>query len=264
MTPEFFAAIAPQIRTVTDQISLHVLGEPLTHPHLEEFFELSSQTDLRVNITTNGTLIARHPEVLHPAVRQINFSLQALEHGNNPAKILDDILAFSDKARQLRPDLYINFRLWNHESSLFDAGQPQNTHIVETICAHLAVPVPTFTAGRKSRNLTGRIYLHLDTLFQWPGKAETEGQHRGFCHALSTHCAILADGTVCPCCLDGDATLDLGNLHASSLAEILLSPRAITMREGFTRRQLVEPFCQTCTYCRRFTAKKASQFSPRS
>ena len=63
---------------------------------------------------------------------------------------------------------------------------------------------------------------------------------------------MLCDGTVVPCCLDHEGDIPLGNLFETPLEEILASPRARAIYEGFSRRRAVEPLCRSCGYARRF------------
>lgn len=253
MTPDFFRHVLDQVRLVTSQISPHVLGEPLTHPDFPELLDLCAQAGLSVNLTTNGTLIhtTAGRAVLGSMVRQVNFSLQALLQGQEiNMSALDAILDFVRSAIDIRPELYINLRLWNL-SSLHDPEAPHDTILLSRIANALGTEVSPPPPGRKSRRLTGRVYLHQDTRFGWPGTSAP--RTTGYCHALSSHCAVLVDGTICPCCLDAEGILGLGNLHQDDLAEILNNPRARAMREGFKKGQLVESLCQACDYCRRFS-----------
>ena len=64
---------------------------------------------------------------------------------------------------------------------------------------------------------------------------------------------MLCDGTVVPCCLDHEGDIPLGNLFTQSLEEILSSPRAQAIYEGFSGRRVVEELCRKCGYARRFT-----------
>lgn len=256
MEPDFFRRVLAQVRPLTNQVSLHVLGEPLTHPDFPILLDLCAQAGLAVNVTTNGTLIDTRAgqALLGPMVRQVNFSLQALTRGNDiDTRALDAILAFVRTALNQRPDLYLNLRLWNLDS-LHAPEADRNARLLERIAATLGAEINPPPPGRKSRRITGRLYLHQDTLFAWPGASPP--RQTGFCHALSTHCAVLADGTVCPCCLDADGRLALGDLRQADLADILDSPRAQAMRAGFRRGRLVETLCQTCGYCRRFSGSR--------
>lgn len=256
MDPDFFAAVLDQVRPLTGQICLHVLGEPLLHPELPRILEHCAAAGLQVNLTTNGTLLPGLESVLLGAktLRQINFSLQALTRGNDlDRQTLDAVLAFARRLAQDRPELYVNFRLWTLDSLTNPGGGAATTLILDSVARALDIAPPAPPAGRKSLRLRGRLYLHQDTAFAWPGDLTTPERERGFCHALSTHCAILADGTVCPCCLDADGRLALGNLRETSLTDILASARATAMRQGFAAGRLVETLCRHCTYCRRFT-----------
>ena len=63
---------------------------------------------------------------------------------------------------------------------------------------------------------------------------------------------MLCDGTVVPCCLDGEGRIPLGNLFEQELADILVSQRAEAMRRGFAARQPGEELCRRCGYAVRF------------
>jgi len=258
MEPAFFERILRQIAPLTSQICLHVLGEPLLHPQFDTILNLCAQAGLEVNLTTNGTLLRdRADRILRaPALRQINFSMQALRRDDGfDEHTLDAVMEFSRGAATARPELYINFRLWTLDSLHSPSDSAFNSAVLRRIATALDIDPPVLPQGRKSIKLRGRVYLHADTVFAWPGDMTTQELARGYCHGLSTHCAILADGTVCPCCLDADGRLALGNLREAGLAEILASPRARSMAAGFAAGKLVENVCRHCTYCRRFKSR---------
>ena len=56
MSKEEFEIILKKIKDYTDYIYLHVKGEPLLHPQLIEMLKLTEKYNLKVNITTNGTI----------------------------------------------------------------------------------------------------------------------------------------------------------------------------------------------------------------
>ena len=53
MTIEQFQHIINEIKYYTNYVYLHVKGEPLLHPDLEEILKICSDNDIKVNITTN-------------------------------------------------------------------------------------------------------------------------------------------------------------------------------------------------------------------
>jgi radical SAM protein with 4Fe4S-binding SPASM domain len=71
--------------------------------------------------------------------------------------------------------------------------------------------------------------------------------------ALRDQAGILCDGTVIPCCLDRNGKINLGNiLSEMSWDEIMNSPRAKNLYEGFSQRKAGEELCRHCSYRKRF------------
>jgi len=64
--------------------------------------------------------------------------------------------------------------------------------------------------------------------------------------------AVLVDGTVVPCCLDGEGRISLGNILERDFDDILNSKRARDIYEGFSGRKAVEELCRKCGYRTRF------------
>jgi radical SAM protein with 4Fe4S-binding SPASM domain len=103
----------------------------------------------------------------------------------------------------------------------------------------------------KSLRLASKVLLNFDNYFEWPSLASTHDSD-SMCYGLKSHIGILADGTVIPCCLDGEGVITLGNLHDTSLADVLNSNRAQTMIKGFAQATAVEELCRKCSYKDRF------------
>ena len=246
-----------------DELYLHVLGEPLLHPDFAEIAALCRENAIPVNLTTNGTLLTpEKQEILLscPVFRQINFSLQALEA--DETDILDNILDFCLEAAGRRPELYLNLRMWDLGRDF--SSNARNARFFGRIREKLGLELPRepqFRPGRRSVNLAGRIYLHGGAMFEWPVKTADRapaesGGGRAFCYGLISQFGVLADGSVVPCCLDSEGAVTLGNMDVRPLAEILGSPRAAAIREGFRNGIAAEPFCRTCTYRERHDAAR--------
>lgn len=256
MSTELFERCIAESATVADNVYFHVLGEPTLHPGFGEFLKKLEKTPLKLNLTTNGTTIARVSQSILecPAVRQVNFSTHAYAElpQNTAVSHLQDVLDFCKMANAVRPDLYINLRLWN-------VGDATSNSWNETMLAKVNeafgtnVELGQFCSRHKSFNVTGRIYLHQDSRFEWPELDETRVKSTaGSCRALDTHVAILHDGCVVACCLDYSGQTTLGNIADQSLVEILSSPTAKSLREGFDKHELRHPLCQSCSFCKRF------------
>jgi radical SAM protein with 4Fe4S-binding SPASM domain len=266
-TPLFDACIAGAQEIGAKNVFFHVLGEPTLHPGFAHYLKKLEQTPLRLTLTTNGTTIERTGRHILdcPAVRQVNFSTHAFAElpRETAERYMQNVLDFCRIAAVERPDLYVNLRLWNVGAA---EATPWNRYMLDRIRETFGVEVTPrhFCSRHKSFSIAGRIYLHEDTRFVWPGSNKvtsassvTETPVQGTCRALDTHVAILHDGRVVACCLDYSGQITLGNIQENSLAEILEAPLARELREGFAQNELRHPLCKTCSYCKRFSRKKA-------
>ena len=162
----------------------------------------------------------------------------------------------------------MNLRLWNEDSeqapTLHGWNKKNRQHIIDTLCGPSAV-LPPFQPRTKRQLLAGRISLHMDSVFEWPADTQQkDSKIHGTCHALKTHCAILADGRIVACCLDYQGDLELGHVLNGGVKAALDSPRARAMLDGFQHKKLVEPFCQNCMFCRRFAKAFSEKAKPSS
>ena len=220
------------------------MGEPLLHPALAELLALAERYKDYVNLTTNGTLLGSAGDVLlsSAALHRVNVSLQAWE-GNDCVWDVNDYVnscaAFAERAAA-RGTL-VSLRLWNGNA----AG---NAALLSALERRFP---PPWRPAQRNTVLAENIFLERAGRFDWP---EATGPARGgsFCRGLRDHIGVLCDGTVVPCCLDSEGTLALGNLLEQSLEEILASPRARAIYEGFSRREPVEDLCRRCGYAERF------------
>ncbi len=262
MNPVDFAFILGQIKGQTDFLALHVLGEPLLHPQLALLLEKCQQETLRVNITTNGTLLKSRMPVLFASsqvIRQINISLHCITDSKvkqclNPASYLTEVFDFISKAIS-STSILINLRLWNITDEK-DSAQQHNEYILKELENFFCLPYRLkneLTPGQGIR-LHPKVFLSQNRRFVWPHTAETGSNDRGFCRGLRDHVAILVDGTVVPCCFDAEGDIDLGNIYLQPLAEIVTNARASAMRQEFSRRRALEGLCRRCTYKQMFEA----------
>ena len=253
-----FEAALQEVAPLAEIVCLHLLGEPLAHPRFSEILDVCEKYHTQIDLTTNGILIKRHQERILKArcIRQVNFSLQAFKD-NFPDRDLDPYLLplveFVTSAHAQRPELYINFRLWNQESSDAD-----NEAIFLKIESHFNIKINrnVETGAIKSKRIWNRLYLHFDSRFEWPSFSLPHQGTRGRCHGTVNHIGIHADGTVVPCCLDKSGAITLGNVREQSLRHILNSERFVKMRDGFLSGVRVESFCQHCSFIGRFDKLK--------
>lgn len=255
MSTDEFTAIIQQAKPYTDYVYLHVLGEPLLHPQLEEFLDIAKQHGMTVNITTNGTLLGKAQTVLlnAPALRKVSISLHSLEPGSAYRKeeYLRDVASFAKAATD--KGILCELRLWN-----LGADDIDNEAIFTPLCRLLGLDDAAQEAARSkicesgNTKLAPRLFLGKAARFAWPSMSAPRTSQPIFCHGLRNQMAVLSDGTVVPCCLDSRGDIALGNLFQTPLTEILLSERAQALYKGFSERQPSEELCRRCGYARRF------------
>ncbi|WP_433595514.1 radical SAM/SPASM domain-containing protein [Lysinibacillus xylanilyticus] len=255
---EQFNKILDEIRPHTKYIYLHVKGEPLLHPRIDQLLDAAHEKGFKVNITTNGTLIKKNREKIlgKPALRQINFSLHSFdghEGSENREKYLEDILDFVRASRDY--STIISYRLWNlqkdHVTEIAARRNRETLEILENEY-NLDYRIEEKVQPGKGVKIASNIYLNQDHEFKWPSLLEPEDEGNGFCHALRSQAAILVDGTVVPCCLDGEGVINLGNVNEKSFTDIVQGERANNIVDGFSRREAVEELCRKCGYRQKF------------
>lgn len=246
MTAQEFTVLLPKLRPYSDYLYLHVMGEPLCHPELAEFLSLAGQHGFKVIITTNGTLLAQNQDVLlsAPALHKVNISLHAFEANDLAvpfSQYLRDCFAFGQASAGQKLVVY---RLWNQ-----GGADKRNVEILASM--HQAFP-GSWVTERQGTRLADRTYLEYGDKFDWPDLSAPEGSNRMFCYGLRDQLGVLCDGTAVPCCLDHEGDLALGNLFSQSMEEVLQSPRAQAIYNGFSHQEAAEPLCRRCGYARRF------------
>jgi radical SAM protein with 4Fe4S-binding SPASM domain len=263
LTPKDFQHLVEKSKPYAERVCLHLMGEPLTHTHFDQMLKVCDEADIAVQLTTNGMLTHKWEKELlqSTSLKQINFSLQSFKDNFPEASgkvYLKKVLEFAKKIEQERPDIYINYRLWN----LGDMSAYENDFLLKDIEEFYHINFQEFKDVRekKSHLIKQKTYLHLDTRFDWPSLKFPHQNNIGFCYGLKNHLGILVDGTVVPCCLDKEGYIRLGNLFSTDLPTILQTEKARNLRVGFERGERKEELCQKCSFINRFQKKAEKRY----
>ncbi len=245
MSPVEFSLCLDRLKGYTKRVCLHVMGEPLFHPQLEKMLSLAAEKRMTLNVTTNGTLLSEKGSALLscPVVERVNISLHSFEANgfcSDPVRYVDSCFAFARKSDRA----VICLRLWNRGGK-----DEMNEGILERMHRFFS---GEWEETRKGFRLGNLVYLEYASLFDWPDLSGKEYPGDCFCYGLREQCAVLSDGTVTPCCLDAEGSIKLGNLFDQEMKEILLSERALSLYEGFSRREAREELCRHCDYKQRY------------
>ena len=246
MTVDEFSAVLPKLRPYTDFLYFHLMGEPLSHPDLAQFLDIAGEHGFKVILTTNGTLLKRTQDILlnAPALHKVNVSLHSFEANDITipfTQYLDECFQFGKAAENKKIVIY---RLWN-----VGGADERNNEIFERMKLHFPEP---WAYDRRGKRIGEKIYWEFGEKFDWPDLTAPVLDPNISCYGLRDQLGILCDGTVVPCCLDHEGDIPLGNIFTQSLDEILTSPRATAIGDGFLNNQAVDPLCQRCGYAQRF------------
>ena len=241
-----FTLCLEKLRPWTDYLYFHLMGEPLCHPHLEQYLSIAGRMGFKVILTTNGTILERQTPILlaAPALHKVNISLHAFEANDLSvpfSQYLNECFRYGQAAAGKKLTVY---RLWNHGGL-----DERNREILDALHAYFP---GEWVQERQGTRIGDRVYLEHGDKFDWPDLSAPEGGDQVFCYGLKDQLGVLCDGTVVPCCLDHEGDIALGNLLTEDLEQILASPRAVAIQEGFSRRFAAEPLCRRCGYARRF------------
>lgn len=260
LSEEEFDLLTDRVRGKVCFLYFHLMGEPLLHPLLPQFVTMAREKGFKTVLTSNGTLLHRAMALLHTLPYKIQLSLHSHESNarGELSEYMDQVMRFSTQAAGKGTCMVL--RLWNQGGM-----DRENEEVMRLIEKYVPKPWKERPDGFR---LCDNLYLEFDRKFEWPdggGKAasdESDGKQEEsdgkleaspskskqeyFCKALIKQIGVLSDGSLVPCCLDHDGDVILGNLFHQSLEEILASPRAQALVEGFRHHAATEPLCQSC------------------
>lgn len=254
----FFKTVLNELKPYTDEIALHVMGDPMVLSNVRDYLDSAYVLGFKVMITTSGFYLdpLRREALFHPALRQLNISLNSFNKNSVSRTFeayIESILALCDEKLSREVEFFINLRLWNLDDIYSESRF--NERLFALLENHFSLEhgmiALQINGERQSIRLASKILLHFDRYFEWPN-LDNDTLTDGYCQGLGKQIAILSDGRVVPCCLDSDGIIELGNLRETNLGKILSSERAVSIRDGFSRGKCVEELCQKCRYKERF------------
>ena len=249
MSAQEFDLLIDKLAGKAKYLYFHLMGEPTLHPLLPHFIRTARDKGFLPMITTNGSLFGEKGEALLASLPyKISISLHAPEANAafSADGYLESCIAFAKEVAA--KGCIVALRLWNLGSGA------DNSSILEYL--HASFPGEWGKVrGGSSLRLAEKLFLEWGERFDWPDPTlpECPPDTDLFCYGLRDQIGILVDGTVVPCCLDAEGNLALGNLFTSDLDDVLASPRAKVIYDGFTHRRAAESLCRRCGYARRFS-----------
>lgn len=280
-----FNLLTDRVRGKVSFLYFHLMGEPLLHPLLPQFIRTANEKGVKTVLTSNGTLLHRCLPLLEALPHKIQLSLHSHESNarGELAGYMQEVMQFSVQAAEKGTCMVL--RLWNqggrdkeNEEVMRLIEQyvpkpwkerPDGFRLSDHLYLEFDRKFEWPTAGEKSEeNLKNeseeesenglKENLKNESEENLKDESEEESENESgeksskkekkqlFCKALIKQIGVLSDGSLVPCCLDHDGDVVLGNLLHQSLEEILASPRAQALIEGFKHHTASEKLCQNC------------------
>lgn len=238
-----FRTAVEKLVPFTKYLYFHLMGEPLLHPNLAEFFEIAHSLGFKVVITTNGTLLDKKKDILlsAKALHKVSISLHSFEANDNdfsPESYLKSCFEFARVASD--NGIISVMRLWN-----VGGLETLNGDIISLMKEYFP---NEWVRAQNGYKLKDKCFVEWGEKFDWPDENAQTLSSNHTCYGLRDHIGILCDGTVVPCCLDADGVINLGNIFEEDLADILAKPRAVALKKSFENRNIKEPLCQKCGF----------------
>ena len=238
LSAEEFDLLTDKVRGKVCFLYFHLMGEPLLHPLLPQFITMAREKGFKTVLTSNGTLLHRAMNLLDTLPHKVQLSLHSHESNarGELSSYMEEVMNFATQAAA--KGTCVVLRLWNQGGM-----DKENELVMDYIAEYVPRPWKERPDGFR---LCDNLYLEFDRKFEWPSANVSSAKREVFCKALLKQIGVLSDGSLVPCCLDHNGDVALGNLFHQSLEEILSSPRAQAMIEGFQHHTATEALCQNC------------------
>ena len=220
-----------------EHLCMHNWGEPLLHKDIFKMFDFAHNSGVRwIVMNTNGTLLTENiiDRIVESPLSIIRFSIDGSAEnfkrvrGIELDKIETNIRKLKEKKESRRPDLSIGVVFTVEEES---KGETEAfTSYWEGIVDHIRFQ-PKLTQSPRSEacpELFGKDYGKL---------------------------VVLWDGTVIPCCVDYNATLNLGNVREKKVTD-LWNEKIINDLRDLHKSGNFPKVCENCNECSIPTAPK--------
>ena len=271
---------------IAEKITFHVMGEPTLHKDFFEILDFAQKEGVKVGLTTNGAGLGGKvgKKLLDYDLHQIDISLQtpdahsfdlrksgSISYEKFQQNIFDFFQAYMSRPRhtifkfrflntrfpkknmekRLGPIRVISstwalrntFKLWaDRIYTILNVKGQERIHAMEELGKLVSYKWNVV-------EIYPKVFFETYVLDDWGHAFDDEQIHQawaGYCFGMKDHFSILHNGDVTLCCIDFDGHTAIGNLHRSSLEEILSSKKLKEIMDGFKKFRLVHPYCKRC------------------
>lgn len=271
---------------ICEKITFHVMGEPTLHPNFFDILSHAQNTGIKVGLTTNGGKLGGEigRRLMDYDLYQMDISLQTPDERSFALRkaraltfdaYLSGILDFFSSYKTRHKETIFKFRFLNTrfrkkgmEKKVGPVRVISSTEELKNIFQYWAGRLYDILgveqdkrgiAMRRIGNVVSykwnvveiypKLFFETYLLEDWGHAFDNENVRNawgGYCFGMRDHFSILHNGDVTLCCVDFDGRTKIGNLHDSSLKEVLFSDELGRIVNGFKRFRLVHPYCRRC------------------
>lgn len=230
-----------QIKQHCDYIYLHILGEPTLHPNFNEIFDYLDDSNMKLQLVTNGTLLDKYPTILnHKCLRKLSISIHSINYVEISNKYFDIINNLIENNKNTK----IELRFYDKDN----LSESLNNYLNELKDKYSF----EITAKQNSYQIKENTYIYFEELFKWPNINDPYISNVGTCHGAIDMIAINSNSDVTICCLDPKAHNKIGNLKENTLTDILNSDLYKQYIIDFKNNKITSELCSKCSYRLRF------------
>lgn len=240
MSIELFKELIAQLKPHRPRITLHHSGEPLLNPHLFEMIKTARETGIMTAVFTNASLLDKDdfrivvegPDALIFSVDSADAASYSRLHGGAQwEKVKNNIEEFFRKISSSSPVKYVQLLAVINDQSQEEIAALKN-----------------FIAKFPFDSVV------IKNAFAWPqGKTKTAlsfpPDYMVFpCAHPWLSSAVLADGSVAPCCLDAHGFYRVGNIAERNFMDLFNGEKMNELRKHLLHPDTTPPIplCDSC------------------
>ncbi len=260
MNLEEVKTIISKFQNKGQKFYLHIMGEPLIHPDINNIISEFIKNNLSVNIVTNGTILENiNTENLPSSLCVSLHSFSRNDIDLNLKDYLNKAIKYYNSVKD--KNTFTELRLWNITKE--NINSIENQFVLSYLMNELKLDIDLIEYTKNFINednenskkrkfnikIKDKLYISMAKEFSWPNAENKEClDENGFCYGLRNQIGVLCDGSVVPCCLDSEGEITLGNIFIEDLEDILKSKRAKDMYNLFSENKISENLCKGCGY----------------
>lgn len=259
LTFEKFQEVLGKIEKYAKNISFYLMGEPFLNKDIFKMIRLCNEKGINTLISSNAMLVGNHiDEILNSGLTTLQLTMDGFTKeshekyrvGSNFELVKDNIKKISEEKRERglkKPEIHIQTLLFEHNKN--------ELKTIENFAREIgvdkySVKFPTVSAGygdEKRGDFVKEFMLKEKNVEGYDRTKEGDEKrfykNQSFCPQL-THCVVLVNGDVVPCCFDFDGSAKFGNIYEESLEKIWGNDKKRSFIKKFFYK--ANPLCNRC------------------